>query len=62
MLDFRVSKNMISLKVMKQIGLKKTRPYGNACSIDLKKVKVYGLIEYVEVYLKHFPPLTLASP
>jgi hypothetical protein len=49
----------MSLKVMKQLGLKTTRPYGNVCGIDSKKVKVYGLIEDVEVYLEDFPHIGL---
>jgi hypothetical protein len=36
-----------------------TRPYGNVCGIDSKKVKVYGLIEDVEVYLEYFPHIGL---
>jgi hypothetical protein len=47
------------LKVMKQLGLKTTCPYGNVCGIDSKKVKVYGLIEDVEVYLEYFPHIGL---
>jgi hypothetical protein len=48
----------MSLKVMKQIGLKTIHPYGNVCGIDSKKVKVYGLVEYVEVYLQDFPHIS----
>jgi hypothetical protein len=51
MLDSEASENVMSLKVMNQLGLKTTCHYGNVCGIDLKKVKVYGLIEVVEVYL-----------
>jgi hypothetical protein len=36
------------LKVIKQLGLKTTLPYGNVCGNDSKKVKVYGLIEDME--------------
>jgi hypothetical protein len=60
MLDSGASTNVMSLKVMKQLGLKTTRPYGNVCGIDSRKVKVYGLIEDVEVYLQI--SLILASP
>jgi hypothetical protein len=49
----------MSLKVMEQLGLKTTHPYGNVCGIDSKKVKVYGLIEDVEVYLHDFPHISL---
>jgi hypothetical protein len=55
MLDSRASTNVMSLKFMKQLGLKTTCPYGNVCGIDSKKVKVYGLIEDMEVYLEDFP-------
>jgi hypothetical protein len=34
MLDFGVSANVMSLKVMNQLGLKITRPYRNVCGID----------------------------
>jgi len=51
MLDSEASKNLLSLKVTNQLGLKTTRHYGNVCGIDSKKVKVCSLIEYVEVYL-----------
>jgi hypothetical protein len=59
MLDFGASTNMMSLKVTEQIGLKTTHPYGNVCGIDSKKVKVYGLIEYVEVYVHDYPHISL---
>jgi hypothetical protein len=51
MSDSGASTNVMSLKVMEQLSLKTTRPYGNLCGIGSKKVKVYGLIEDVEVYL-----------
>jgi hypothetical protein len=59
MLDYGASMNVMSLKVMEQIGLKTTHPYGNVCGIDSKKVKLYGLIEDVEVYLHDFPHINL---
>jgi hypothetical protein len=43
------------LKVMNQLILRTTLPYGNACGIDSKKLKVYSLIEDVKVYLQEFP-------
>jgi hypothetical protein len=49
----------MSLKVMEQLGLKTTRPYGNICGIDSKRVKVYGLCEDVEVFLIDFPHINL---
>jgi hypothetical protein len=60
MLDFEASTNMMSLKVMKQLGLKTTCIYGNVCGIDSKKVKVYGLIEDVEFNLEYFPHMALS--
>jgi hypothetical protein len=59
MLDFGALKNVMSLKVMEYLGLKTTRPHGNVCGIDSKKVKVYGLVEDVEVYLLDFPHINL---
>ena len=59
MLYFGASANVMSLKVMKQLSLKTTHPYGNFCGIDSKKVKAYGLIEHVEVYLEYFPHIGL---
>jgi hypothetical protein len=51
--------NVMSLKVMEQIGLKTSRPYGNVCGIDSKRIKVYGLCEHVEVFLIDFPHISL---
>jgi len=59
MLDSRALANMMSLKVMKQLGLLTTFPYVNVCGIYSKRVKVYGLIEDVEVYLPDFPHIGL---
>jgi hypothetical protein len=59
MLDSGASTNVMSLKVMEQLGLKMTRPYGNVCGIDSKRVKVYGLCENVEVFLIDFPHINL---
>jgi hypothetical protein len=47
MLYFGASKNIMSLKVMEQLGLKMNQPYGNVCGIYSKRVKVYGLCENV---------------
>jgi hypothetical protein len=43
MFDLGASANVISLKVMKHLGLKTTQPYGNVCGIDSKKVKFLGV-------------------
>jgi hypothetical protein len=58
MLDYGASSNVMSLKVMEQLGLKTTQPYGNVCGIDSKMVKVYGLCEDVEVFLIDFPDIS----
>jgi hypothetical protein len=47
MLYFGALANAMYLKVMKQIGLKMTQPYGNVCGIDFKRVKVYGMCENI---------------
>jgi len=49
----------MSLMVMEKLDLKKTQPYGNVCGIDSKKVKVYGFVEDVKVYLVYFPHIKL---
>jgi hypothetical protein len=51
MLDSRASANVMSLKVMNQLGLKITRPYRNVCGIDSKAIKVCGVIKYLKVCL-----------
>jgi hypothetical protein len=58
-LDTEVSANVMPLKVMRQIVLRTTYPYGNFCGIDSKKVKVYGLIEDVKFYLQAFPHIKI---
>ena len=37
--------NAMPLHVMKEMGLEVTRPYGNVCGIDSKRVPSYGLIK-----------------
>jgi hypothetical protein len=59
MLDSWDSTNVMSLKVMEQLGLKMNRPYINVCVIDSNRVKVYGLCENVEVFLIDFPHISL---
>jgi hypothetical protein len=55
MLDSGALTNVMSLKVMKQLGLKTTLPYGNVCGIDSRRVEVLGVCEDVEVFLIYFP-------
>ena len=37
--------NVMPLHVMKEMGLEVTRPYGNVCGIDSRRVPSYGLIK-----------------
>jgi hypothetical protein len=55
MLDFGVSTNVMSLKVMNQLGLKTTRPYKNVHSMDSREIKVCGLIKDLHVKLVAYP-------
>jgi hypothetical protein len=59
MLDSGASKNFISFKVMKQLGLKTTQPYGNVCGIDSKNFKFLGVCEDIEVFLIDFPHINI---
>jgi hypothetical protein len=49
MLDSRASTNVMSLKVMNQLGLKITRNYRHVCRIDSKSIKVCGVIKDLRV-------------
>ena len=55
MLDTGVGANMMSLKVMQQMGLKVTGPYRNVCVFESKSIPTHGVIENIEVRLKEFP-------
>jgi hypothetical protein len=59
MLDTSASANMMSLKVMQQMGLKVTRPYRNVCGFESKAIPTHGVVENVEVQLKEFPEKTV---
>jgi hypothetical protein len=59
MLDTGVGANMMSLKVMQQMGLKVTRPYRNVCGFESKAIPTHGVVENVEVQLKEFPEKTV---
>jgi len=54
MLDFEASTNVMTLKVMRQLGLEITRPYGNVFGIDSRDIWVYDLIEDLEVHLARY--------
>jgi hypothetical protein len=55
MLDTGVGANMMSLKVMQQMGFKVTRPYRNVCGFESKAILTHGVVENVEVHLKEYP-------
>jgi len=54
MLDSGISANMMSLKVMQQVGLKVTRTYKNVCGFESKSIPAHGVIENVKVFLKEY--------
>jgi hypothetical protein len=54
MLDSGVGANMMSLKIMQQLGLKVTRPYGNVCGFESRAIPTHGVIENVEVCLGRY--------
>jgi hypothetical protein len=55
MLDSGAGANMMSLKVMEQLGLKVTRPYRNVCGFESRAITTHGVIENVEVCLGRYP-------
>jgi hypothetical protein len=55
MLDFELSNNMTSLKVMNQLGIKVTGPYANVCRFESNGIKVYGLMKGLVVHLVDYP-------
>jgi hypothetical protein len=59
MLDRGVGANMMSLKVMQQVGLKATRPYRNVWGFESKEIPTHGVVENVEVHLKEYPEKTI---
>ena len=59
MMDSGASTNIMSLKLMEQLGLRMTQPYGNVCIVDSKRAKAYGLFDNVEVFLIDFPHIIL---
>jgi hypothetical protein len=46
---------MMSLKVMNQLGLEVTGPYIDVCRFESKGIKVYNLMEGLEVHLADYP-------
>jgi hypothetical protein len=55
MLDTGAGANMMSLKVMRQVGLKVTQPYRNVCGFESKSIPTHRVVENVEVFLKEYP-------
>jgi hypothetical protein len=55
MLDSKSSVNMMSLKVMNQLGMEFTGPYANFYRFESKGIKVYDLMEGLEVHLTEYP-------
>jgi hypothetical protein len=51
MIDPSASTNVMSLKVMNQLGLRITRPYRNICGMDSREIKLCVLIKYLHVKL-----------
>ena len=52
MLDTGAGANMMSFKVMQQMGLKVTRPYRNVCGFESKAIPTHGVVENIEVQIK----------
>jgi hypothetical protein len=55
MLDSKSYFNMMILKVMNQLEMEFTGPYANVCRFESKGVKVYDLMEGLEVHLADYP-------
>jgi hypothetical protein len=59
MLELGEGENMMSLKVMKQLGLKITRPYINVCGFESKVIPTHGVIENVKAHLVRYPEIVI---
>jgi len=57
MLDSGASTNIMNLRVMRQLGLEITMPYGSVYGIDSNVVSAYGLIENLEGLLERYPKI-----
>lgn len=58
MIDTGSSANVMPLSVMKQLGLKISRPYGNVCGMDSRQIKVHEIIKNIFVSLEACPDKT----
>jgi hypothetical protein len=61
MLDFGSSIDVISLKVMNELGLKTKSPYKNACGNDSILIKGCGLLKDLRVYLTTYPDISILT-
>jgi hypothetical protein len=61
MLDFGESSNVMTKKVMEQLNLRISRPYHNIFSMDIKMIKVHGLIKILQVNLVAFPDILIET-
>jgi hypothetical protein len=59
MLDSGASTNVMTLKVMNQLGLKTTCPYRNVCAMESREIKVCGFIKDLHVKLAAYPNISL---
>ena len=57
MLDSGLGSNIMTKKVMQQIGLRTTHPYQNVCAMDSRPIKVEGMIERQHVRLAKYPDI-----
>jgi hypothetical protein len=57
MLDLGAGASIMSLKVMRKLGLETTRPYTNLYGIESRVIPTYGLIENVKVFLNQYPEM-----
>jgi hypothetical protein len=51
MLDSGAGENMISLKVMRQLGLDTTRPYRNVFGIESKAIPTHDVVDNVKILI-----------
>jgi hypothetical protein len=59
MLDSGSGASLMTKKVMQQLNLKTTRPYGNVCAMDSRSVEVEGMIQNQTVRLAKYPDIHL---
>jgi hypothetical protein len=55
MMDSGEGANMMSLKVIEQLGLKVTRTYKNVCGFESRSIPMHGVIGNVEIWLGRYP-------